>query len=75
MLFTREIQVRKTGVARDGGTIHYLDANNNSYYEDHRIGTKTPGRITDKYPNDPQAVGENVKLIVVTNFGEDIATI
>jgi len=39
----------------DGGTICYIGSDGNSYYEDHRIGTKTKGSLYSKYPREKDA--------------------
>ena len=39
----------------DGGTICYIGSDGNSYYEDHRIGTKTKGSLYSKYPKENDA--------------------
>lgn len=46
---------KKISICRDGGTIVLEDNNGIKYYEDHRLGTKTPGVIYDKYPGDADA--------------------
>lgn len=48
----KTIIVTRRGVYKDGGTEEYRDKQNNSYFKDGRIGSKTRGKIFDKYPND-----------------------
>lgn len=73
-MFVRKVKVKKVSVYRDGGTIHYVDAAGESYFEDHRIGTQTKGQIFDKHPSNAEAIGITVDLEVVSEFS-NIATI
>jgi hypothetical protein len=45
-----DMNVRHVATCRDGGTL-LIEANGTLYHIDHRIGTTTPGRIYDDYPN------------------------
>jgi len=43
------------GRYRDGGTDQYRDKNQNKYFLDGRIASKTKGQLFDKYPGDADA--------------------
>jgi hypothetical protein len=73
-MFTRKVKVIEIERFRDGGTIHYQDQTGENYYVDNRIGTKTPGRITDDYPDKKPTIQKIVELEVVTDFN-NIATL
>jgi hypothetical protein len=48
---------------KDGGTIEYCDENNNRYFVDGRIRSKTKGELFDRYPSDKGA-----KILDQNNF-------
>lgn len=50
-----KIKLRYETSARDGGTKVYVGSDGKSYYEDHRLTTKTKGSLYDTYPNNPTA--------------------
>jgi hypothetical protein len=67
----KPIKVKKVSIYRDGGTILYVDQNNNSYYQDGRIGSRdTKGKIYNEYPGSSQITLKelNVVLEEVENF-------
>lgn len=74
-MITRTVKVKKVAVSTDGGTTEYVDIHGKKYFRDGRIGTKTPGKIFDRYPGDIGAMGENVDLYEVTDFLDGKATI
>lgn len=49
------IYLQEIAIASDGGTKVAAGSDGNIYYIDHRIGTKTPGLVYDKYPSDKGA--------------------
>lgn len=53
---------------KDGGTDVYVDKKGKKYYKDGRIGTKTKGKIFDRYPKDKGAKILDVELEVVKDF-------
>lgn len=74
-MFKRDIEVTLVDTYRDGGTKKYRANDGTFYYEDHRLGTLTPGKIYDRYPADKGAIGEHVNLIILPNNSTPKATI
>ena len=62
------IKLRKVNAYLDGGTVLYLSEDGVSYYEDRRLGTKTPGEIYSSYPGEP-----NAKMLKKADF--DLVTL
>lgn len=46
-----KIKLKYKDVLLDGGTITYTGSDGKLYYEDHRLGTITEGKIYDGYPD------------------------
>lgn len=60
----KEIHARITGHIRDGGTIHCEGKDGKSYFIDHRISSKTKGKVYDRYPSDGGAQILDVVLLL-----------
>jgi len=59
------IKVKEVTKYMDGGTTKYIDEKGNEYFKDNRLGTKTKGKIFDKYPKEEDAKILDVELEIL----------
>ena len=58
---------------KDGGTEEYKGWDGKSYFVDHRIRTKTRGKVYDRYPGDKGAVlMENARIVCCDVCPDDV---
>lgn len=58
-------QEKEVTMYREGGTTKYIDEKGNEYFKDNRLGTKTKGKIFDKYPKEEDAKILDVELEIL----------
>ena len=52
----KSIFIKYSNSYKDGGTKEYRDKNNNKYFLDYRINSKTRGELFDRYPDESGAI-------------------